>query len=290
MNQSIIELKEKVREQDEMNRRLINKESQDKERQEETLSQLHDKDPDKQRTKTSQLEDENRRLREKLDETTRKLQETVRDYHGVLRQLHELKKNSAQRDEMWNHIAYNVNKGQVLASGAWGIISKGTLPVAIKELRHYTPEFQNLFQREMAAASFCHHPNIVKFLGAGNDVYSRPYIVMELMECNLHDFIECQGHSLPLDVIVTIALNVAEALCYLHGHQPPIVYRDLKTDNILLKRGTAKLGDLGSTRVHGEHMTPYCATLIYTAPEVLNGNFQTTQVSNTFLVFSISFL
>ena len=38
MNQSIIELKEKVREQDEMNRRLINKESQDKERQEETLS------------------------------------------------------------------------------------------------------------------------------------------------------------------------------------------------------------------------------------------------------------
>ena len=267
-------------------KRLVDKERQDKERQEETVNQVRDKDvPDRQRVETWQLvEEKERQLTEKgnqLEEMARKLQE-------LLRQLHKVR---AQRDEMWNLIAHNVHKGQELASGTWGVVSEGTLrlPVAIKELRDYTPESWKLFQREIEAASFCFHPNIVKFLGAARDVHSRPYMVMELMECNLHDFIELQKrsppHSLRQDVIVSIALNVAEALFYLHGNEPPIVHRDLKTDNILLKGGTAKIGDLGSTRFQGDNMTANRGTLLYTAPEVLNSNIQTTQVSNTFLVF-----
>lgn len=265
-------------------KRLVDKERQDKERQEETVNQVREKYPDRQRVETWQLEEKERQLTAKgnqLEEMTRKLQE-------LLRQLHKVR---AQRDEMWNLIAHNVHKGQELASGTWGVVSEGTLrlPVAIKELRDYTLESRKLFQREIEAASFCCHSNIVKFLGAASDVHSRPYMVMELMDYNLHDFIEFQKRSPPYslrqDVIVSIALNVAEALFYLHGNEPPIVHRDLKTDNILLKGGTAKIGDLGSTRFQGDNMTANRGTLLYTAPEVLNSNIQTTQVSNTFLVF-----
>ena len=138
----------------------------------------------------------------------------------------------------------------------------------------------------MEAAFCCHHPNIVEFLGAGKDVHSCPFIVMELMDGNLRDFIKHKNYQLKQKVIISIALDVAKGLSYLHGHSPPILHRDLKTDNILLKRRTAKIGDLGSAKVQQENMTPYRGTLLYTAPEALNSNIQTPKVSKTFLVSS----
>lgn len=239
--------------------------------------------------KDKQLEEKDRQLKEKdrqYEEIIRKLQETVRDQQELLRQLREKEK---QRAERWNQIACSVHKDQELASGSWGIVYKGTLPVAIKELKNKTPESLKLFQREMEAAFFCHHPNIVEFFGATiKDVYSHPCIVMELMDCNLRDFIKHKNYQLQQKVIISIALDVAKGLSYLHGHYPSILHRDLKTDNILLKRGTAKIGDLGSVKVQQDNMTPYCGTLLYTAPEALNGNIQTPKVrlSNTFLVSS----
>ena len=240
--------------------------------------------------KDKQLEEKDRQLQEKdreFEEMIRKLQETVRHQQELLRQLREKDK---QRAERWNQIACSVCKDQELASGSWGVVYKGTLPVAIKELKNVArPESLKLFRHEMEAAFFCHHPNIVEFLGATiKDLHPPPYIVMELMDCNLRDFIKLH-EQLPLKIIVSIALDVAKGLSYLHGQNPPILHRDLKTDNILLKRETAKIGDLGCTKVQQDNMTPYCGTLLYTAPEVLKENIQTPKVSNTFLVSS-SFL
>ena len=205
----------------------------------------------------------------------------------MLRQLHEKDK---QRAERWNQRACSVHKYQELGSGSWGVVYKGTLPVALKELKNITPESLKLFRCEMEAAFFCHHPNIVEFLGATmKDVHSPPCIVMELMDGNLRDFIKHENYQLPQKVITNIASDVAKGLSYLHGHSPPILHRDLKTDNILLKGGTAKIGDLGSTKVQQDSMTPYRGTLCYTAPEALNRNIQTPKVSNTFLFLLLLF-
>ena len=236
--------------------------------------------------KDKRLKEKDRQLIEKdrqYEEIIRKLQETLRDQQESLRQLREKDK---QRAERWNQIACRVRKDQELASGSWGVVYKGTLPVAIKELKNITPESLKLFRREMEAAFFCHHPNIVEFLGATimKDVqFSRPCIVMELMDGNVRDFIKHENYQLTLTVITSIALDVAKGLSYLHGHSPPILHRDLKTDNILLKEGTAKIGDLGSVKVQQDNMTPYRGTLRYTAPEALNRNIQTPKVSDTFL-------
>lgn len=242
--------------------------------------------------KDRQLEEKDRQLAEKdrqFEEMIRKWQETaVRNQQEVLRQLHERDVMIKQRAERWNKIACSVRREQALASGSWGIVHKGTIPVAIKELRAINPENLKLFQREIDAAFFCHHPNIVEFLGATNNLHHGSYIVMELMDCNLRDFIKHENYQLPQKIIVSFALDIAKGLSYLHGHNPPILHRDLKTDNILLKRGTAKIGDLGSAKVQQDSMTPYRGTLPYTAPEVLNSNIQTPKVSNTFLVSSPS--
>lgn len=248
-------------------------------------SMLQEKDT-KLEQKDKQLKEKDRQLKEK-EGMVKKLQEKVRDLQELLRQLEREK--DKQRAERWNQRASSVCKDQELASGSWGVVYKGTLPVAIKELRNKTPESLKLFRREMEAAFFCHHPNIVEFLGAAiKDVHSRPCIVMELMDGNLRDFIKHKNYQLPQKVIISIALDVAKGLSYLHGHYPPILHRDLKTDNILLKRETAKIGDLGSAKFQQDNMTPYRGTLLYTAPEALNGNIQTPKVrlSNTFLASS----
>ena len=242
--------------------------------------------------KDRQLKEKDRQLEEKdrqFEVMIRKWQETaVRNQQEVLRQLHERDVMIKQRAERWNKIACSVRREQALASGSWGIVHKGTLPVAIKELKAITPESLKLFQREIDAAFFCHHPNIVEFLGATNNLHHGAYIVMELMDGNLRDFIKHENYQLPQKIIVSFALDIAKGLSYLHGNNPPTLHRDLKTDNILLKSGTAKIGDLGSAKVQQDSMTPYRGTLHYTAPEVLSSNIQTPKVSNTFLVSSPS--
>ena len=242
--------------------------------------------------KDKQLKEKDRQLIEKdkqLEEMIRKLQETVKDQQELLRQLREKEK---QRAERWNQIACSVRKDHELASGSWGVVYKGTLPVAIKELKNITPESLELFQHEVDIAFSCHHRNIVEFLGAATNVHSGPcIIVMELMDGNLRNFIKHKNYQLTQKAIISIALDVAKGLSYLHGHNPrPILHCDLKSDNILLKlREAAKIGDLGSAKVQQDNMTPYRGTLLYTAPEVLKANIQTPKVSNTFLVSSSSF-
>ena len=44
--------------------------------------------------------------------------------------------------------------------------------------------------------------------------------------------------------------DVATGLCYLHGHRPPIVHRDLSANNVLLSSNmTAKISDLGVAKI-----------------------------------------
>lgn len=92
---------------------------------------------------------------------------------------------------------------------------------------------------------------------------------------SVEDHIHGYGYEeevLDLSTRMHIALGSAEGLVYLHNvAQPPLIYRDLKTVNILLDHGyKPKLSDFGlakfgpsgdmshvSTRVMGSH--GYCA-------------------------------
>lgn len=68
-----------------------------------------------------------------------------------------------------------------------------------------------------------------------------------------------------------IALQIGGALCYLHEQKPPIIYRDLKPDNILIGKDRAvKLIDFSAAKryVLREDQDAVClGTIGYAAPE-----------------------
>lgn len=166
-----------------------------------------------------------------------------------------------------------VPSDNVLGSGSWGIVRQGTFrgsPVAIKELHSVilSPHNRRLFEREMEIASRCRHLNIVQLMGATSDDQP-PVLVTELLDGNLRQLLE--RRPLIRGEIVSLALDVARGLNFMHCSHPPIVHRDVKSDNVLLKRGDkswiAKLSDFGTANFRRRVMTPNQGTPLYSAPE-----------------------
>lgn len=166
-----------------------------------------------------------------------------------------------------------VQSDNVLGSGSWGIVRQGTFrgtPVAIKQLHSefLSPHKRRLFEREMEISSRCRHLNIVQLMGATSD-NQPPLLVTELLDGNLRQLLE--RRPLIRGEIVSLALDVARGLNFMHRSHPPIVHRDVKSDNVLLKKGDkswiAKLSDFGTANFLRRVMTPNQGTPLYSAPE-----------------------
>ena len=134
------------------------------------------------------------------------------------------------------------------------------------------------FTEECGLLSQVRHPNVVQFLG----VYFRqgvqvPILVMEFLPTNLTSCIERYGNDIgSKEVGYSILHNVALGLYYLHSQTPPIIHRDLSSNNILLTPNmTAKISDLGVARMLNmsplqmSRMTETPGTPTYMPPEVM---------------------
>ena len=132
------------------------------------------------------------------------------------------------------------------------------------------------FQEECQLLNRLKHPNIVQFLGVHfEDSSDLPILVMEFLHCTLSECVDRYG-VVPEQVGMGILDDVATGLCYLHGHRPPIVHRDLSANNVLLSSDMrAKISDLGVakilnlTPVKMSQMTKCPGTLSYMPPESL---------------------
>ena len=101
---------------------------------------------------------------------------------------------------------------------------------------------------------------------------------MEFLPTNLTSCIEEYG-ILPMEISYSILHDVALGLCYLHTQTPPIIHRDLSSNNVLLTPNmTAKISDLGVARILNltplqvSHMTQTPGTPAYMPPEVMVAN------------------
>ncbi|MEW5311355.1 MAG: hypothetical protein WDW38_003076 [Sanguina aurantia] len=169
-----------------------------------------------------------------------------------------------------------------LGSGAFGSVYKGVFAgqdVAVKMISPHLMESPmahkdlHAFQQELAILSRLSHPNIVQLFG-GCMQPPRAFLVMQLMERDLHSLIHQGGREMPLHQILAIAVDVARGLAYLH---PSIVHRDLKPANILLDReGTAKISDFGLARSKYKSYIstkqPDAGSVAYMAPECYDPN------------------
>ncbi|URE34152.1 serine threonine-protein kinase [Musa troglodytarum] len=174
----------------------------------------------------------------------------------------------------------NFRTESLLGEGGFGRVYRGRLEttgqvVAVKQLDRNGLQGNREFLVEVLMLSLLHHPNLVNLIGYCSDGDQRllvyEYMPLGSLEDHLHDF---PPDKEPLDwnTRMKIAAGAAKGLEYLHDKaNPPVIYRDLKSSNILLDKGfhpklsdfgLAKLGPVGdkshvSTRVMGTY--GYCA-------------------------------
>eukprot|EP00731_Ephydatia_muelleri_P031002 Em0022g516a len=163
----------------------------------------------------------------------------------------------------------------ILGRGGFGEVFKGLKDgvdeVAVKVIKLSHPEVVSQFKEEIELISKLRHRNIVQFYGACIQPSSL-YMVTELMETDLFSALRRDQRYLWAGTHGrSVASGVASGLHYLHSRKPPVVHRDIKSPNILLMGGVAKIADVGVARTKANmDMTAQKGfTAAWAAPEVV---------------------
>lgn len=168
---------------------------------------------------------------------------------------------------------------QLIGEGGFGKVYKGRLDngliIATKRLNLDSLQGNQEFIVEVLMLSLLHHPNLVTLIGYCAEGDQRLLVYEYMSKGSLADHLfgtENEKSVLDWSTRIKIAAGAARGLEYLHCvAKPPVIYRDLKSANILLDNeynprlsdfGLAKLGPVGdnthvSTRVMGTY--GYCA-------------------------------
>ncbi|CAA2958434.1 serine threonine- kinase At3g07070-like [Olea europaea subsp. europaea] len=174
----------------------------------------------------------------------------------------------------------NFRQECLVGEGGFGRVYKGHLDktgqiVAVKQLDRNGLQGNQEFLVEVLMLSLLHHQHLVNLIGYCADGEQRLLVYEYMSLGSLEDhLLDLSPNQPPLSWFtrIKIALHAARGLEYLHDKaNPPVIYRDLKSSNILLDEefnaklsdfGLAKLGPIGddshvSSRVMGTY--GYCA-------------------------------
>ncbi len=152
-------------------------------------------------------------------------------------------------------------------------------PCAIKEMvDHFIDPQQRVeaneyFAREADTLAQLKHAAIPAITDRF-DHQNRHYLVMEYVEGrNLEEELAHRGGPLPEGLVIDIARQLSDVLAYLHGLQPPIIYRDLKPSNVMLTgNGRVVLVDFGIARLFkAQRKGTMIGTLGFAPPEQYQG-------------------
>ena len=132
-----------------------------------------------------------------------------------------------------------------LGQGGMGAVYKaqdtqlGNRPVAVKEMSQKGLDQQELaeaaeaFRREAHLLAGLFHRHLPRIYDHFSDA-GRWYLVMDYITGEtLENYLDKAGGKLPVEEVVDVGIQLCAVLNYLHSHQPPVIFRDLKPANVI---------------------------------------------------------
>ena len=208
-----------------------------------------------------------------------RVQELEGELEDLQTRIEEFQERAQQLETQWV-----VERGEIQLTeeekgrGGWAVVRVANfrgIRVAAKCLHEQISEYySDLFTREMNMAARFRHPNLVQFIGATRT--GKMIILTELMPTSLRAVLEQRARehkTLEQIEVISISLDIARALNYLHLTQPePLIHRDISSANVLLEPGPnnswkAKVSDYGSVNLQRQLNTIGPGSPVYAAPE-----------------------
>jgi serine/threonine protein kinase len=149
--------------------------------------------------------------------------------------------------------------------------------VAVKVLRGdlgTQPDWVRRFHDEATAIARLGNPHVVQVFDFGREA-AEDYLVMEFVEgISLSELLAAKGGRLDCSTAAAIACQAAEGLRA--AHEAGIIHRDIKPDNLLIRRdGTVKIADFGIARIMEEVSRTMTGSVfgspLFMAPEQVEG-------------------
>ncbi|XP_072975183.1 probable serine/threonine-protein kinase WNK5 isoform X2 [Typha angustifolia] len=115
-----------------------------------------------------------------------------------------------------------------------------------------SPDALQRMYSEVHLLSTLHHESIIRFHTSWIDVAKRTFnFITEMFTSGTLREYRQRYPRVDIRAVKNWACQILHGLVYLHGHDPPVIHRDLKCDNIFVNGhlGQVKIGDLGLAAV-----------------------------------------
>ncbi|KAI9106273.1 kinase-like domain-containing protein [Phlyctochytrium arcticum] len=161
----------------------------------------------------------------------------------------------------------------VLGKGAYKVVYKSIdreegYEVAWNTCQTTKAEFMELSE-EIEILKRVRHPNIIQFHDCWYNNLEFVFITELMTSGTLREYI--RKLQIPnLKIVKRWARQILKGLSYLHSHDPPIIHRDIKCDNIFINgaHGEVKIGDMGTAKMKLGKKYTVIGTPEFMAPEM----------------------
>ncbi|CAM8947823.1 unnamed protein product [Rhodiola kirilowii] len=190
--------------------------------------------------------------------------------------------DAVEVDPTKRYIRYN----EVIGKGAFKRVYKGFdevngieiawSQIRIDEVLQSPDDLERLYS-EVHLLRSLNHTNIIKFFNSWIDDRNKTVnIITELFTSGSLRQFRKKHKKVDMKAVKGWARQILKGLDYLHSHNPPIIHRDLKCDNIFINgnQGQVKIGDMGlATVMRQANAKSLIGTPEFMAPELYDEDY-----------------